>query len=202
MSWKLLERNGSLENYSWEFIPVPMALVIKSYDTKGPAEIETKRNFLMKDCLRKSFLLDIPFNIPAKLPLNSQEMLRMALESTSGNLNRKLISVLFDGVWNQRLNLEDPEILKNWIEKFGFDYRELSEKSGQKMARAELKNNVKRAIDRGVFGVPSFVVVEGQKTELFWGADSIDSLIKFLNGSDVLDPVKYEQYLELFSSQS
>ena len=45
-----------------------------------------------------------------------------------------------------------------------------------------LKQNTRDAIDKGIFGVPSFMV-DG---EIFWGFDSVDFLLAYLNEPELL----------------
>ena len=46
-----------------------------------------------------------------------------------------------------------------------------------------LRENTGRAIDLGLFGVPT-MLVDG---ELFWGVDYFDFLVDYLNNPDLLD---------------
>ena len=50
--------------YEFEFYPVSMGSIIAAYDTKGPAQIEPKRNYLFKDLLRSTKMNNIPFTTP------------------------------------------------------------------------------------------------------------------------------------------
>jgi 2-hydroxychromene-2-carboxylate isomerase len=64
-----------------------------------------------------------------------------------------------------------------------------------KAARIDLKANIERALQQELFGVPSFIV-DG---EMFWGNDSTKYLEMYLNGTDPLDKVKYQQFIEQFT---
>lgn len=201
LSWKLIERIKFNQNTSFNPIPVAMVPIIKSHETKGPAEIASKRDYLMKDCLRKAFLNDFPMHIPFKLPFNSLDLLRMSLKEISGDQQIKLMSLFFSAIWEQELDIENQEVLKTLLLKENIDFENLSTQSGSKLARMQLKKNIQSAIDLNLFGVPSFIVHKEGKQELFWGADSIPSLLQFIEGKDQLDLNKYQQYLELFPAR-
>ncbi|PJB53670.1 MAG: hypothetical protein CO099_05840 [Bdellovibrio sp. CG_4_9_14_3_um_filter_39_7] len=201
LSWKLIERIKFNQNTSFNPIPVAMGPIIKSHETKGPAEIGTKRDYLMKDCLRKAFLNDFPMQIPFKLPFNSLDLLRMSLKEISGDQQLKLITLFFSAVWEQKLDVENQDVLKSLLMKENIDFEDLNAQSGSKLARSQLKINIQSAIDLDLFGVPTFIVQKDGKQELFWGADSIPSLLKFIEGKDQLDLNKYQQYLELFQAR-
>jgi len=201
LSWKLIERIKFNQNTSFNPIPVAMAPIIKSHETKGPAEITSKRDYLMKDCLRKAFLNDFPMQVPFKLPFNSLDLLRMSLKEISEEKQIQLISLFFSAVWEKKLDVENQEVLQSLLLKENIDFEKLNTHSGSKLARTQLKKNIQSAIDQALFGVPSFIVHKDGKQELFWGADSIPNLLQFIEGKDQLDLYKYQQYLELFSAQ-
>ena len=69
LAWNWVRQN--LNKYNFSFYPVPLASLIRNYETKGPAEIEPKRNYLFKHCLRYAELNRIPFHPPHQLPFNS-----------------------------------------------------------------------------------------------------------------------------------
>lgn len=201
LSWRLLERNSLLNQCEWNFRPVPMASVIKAYETKGPAEIESKRDYLMKDILRKCFQNDISIEIPCRLPINTLGVLRMSLPLVAQENSLKLIASFFSAIWEKKLDIEDTQIVEMILKDCGLDFVKMDEAASSKEARKELKSNVDLALRHGVFGVPSFVVHSDKGEELFWGADSLSDLSKSLAKTDDLDEKKYKEYLELFSSQ-
>jgi len=173
-------------------VPVPLATVIKSYETKGPAEIVPKRNYLMKECLRFTKLNQIPFKIPKPLPFNSLYSLRMALEEVSKENQFALIEALFQGSWGSGLDIGNTEVLTTILSDLGLDSQYYLDQTSNPQIRKKLKENVVRALAHGVFGVPTFVIGE----ELFWGKDSIPYLELFLNGKDPLDINLYKEFLK------
>ncbi len=181
--------------YEFSFIPVSVASVIASYDTKGPAQIAPKRNYLFKDLLRFSKLNNIPFTIPKHLPFNSLYALRLSLESTSGENQKNIIDAIFRAGWEHGLDIGSDDVLKEVLKDQNLYSDELIEKMESKQARIDLKTNIERALQQELFGVPSFMV-EG---EMFWGNDSTKYLEMHLNGSDPLDRVKYQQFIEQFT---
>jgi hypothetical protein len=47
----------------------------------------------------------------------------------------------------------------------------------------ELRDNTQRAVQRGVFGVPSLSVGD----EVFWGSDAVEFAAAYLKDPDILD---------------
>jgi len=183
------------QHYDFEFIPVSIPSIVASFETKGPAQIEPKRNYLFKDLLRKTKLQKIPFTLPKELPFNALYSLRLALHSSSGSDQKKLIDAIFRAGWEFGLDIGNDDILKKVLTENGLKTEDLFLKMESKEARIELKKNIEKALSSGVFGVPTFEVDD----ELFWGHDSIDYLLMYLNGKDPLDHKLYQQFTEKFT---
>jgi 2-hydroxychromene-2-carboxylate isomerase len=179
------------ENFVIHFSPVALGPILNHWSIKGPGEVTPKREFLLKQCLRYAAKNNLAFTTPKVHPFNSLYALRLALKSTAGELQSEVIRALWQAGWQQRIDMGDPEELKLALEKNHLPAHELFEKSFSSEARAELKSNIHRAISQGVFGVPSFIAGD----ELFWGNDSMDSLMDYLDGGDPLDREKLQDLL-------
>lgn len=178
------------QDYNFNFIPVPLGTLIRHYETKGPAEITPKRNFLFKNCLRYAVLKGLAFNPPKILPFNSLYALRMSLRENSGVDQFKIIDLIFKLGWEKGQDLGDEQVILQEISSYGIDGKELLEKVATPQSRKILKENAANALSQGVFGVPTFIV----NGELFWGNDSIDHLKLFLQGRDPLPLKKYQDF--------
>ncbi|MFZ8933587.1 MAG: 2-hydroxychromene-2-carboxylate isomerase [Bacteriovoracaceae bacterium] len=190
---------NKIRNYSYEVdcYPVPLSKIIKSYDTKGPAEIGPKRNFLMKDLLRKCNQGNIPFIPPKALPFNSLYALRFCLKGVSGKEQKKLIDIFFEASWGRGENIDSEESIKLLFKNKNLtNFEQLLEKSSTREARLEIKNNIQSALDLGVFGVPSITVND----ELFWGVESLEHLELYLQDKDPLPVNKYKEFLECYQN--
>jgi 2-hydroxychromene-2-carboxylate isomerase len=183
------------QNYKFKYTPVTLATIITAHETKGPAQIEPKRNYLFKDILRFTKLNNIPFTTPKDLPFNSLYALRFALESSAGEQQKHIIDAIFRAGWEHGMDIGNDDVLKTILKDKNLYSDSLIEKMESKMARIDLKANNEAALKRGLFGVPSFVVDD----ELFWGNDSTRYLEMYLNGMDPLDKIKYQQFVEKFT---
>jgi len=196
LAWQWLRKNR--EHFCFEYYPVIMGHVIHHYETKGPAEIKPKREYLSKYCLRYSRLNGVPFTWPEKIPFNSLYALRMALKVSAGSEQFEVIDLIFRSGWGKGMDIGDPDILLRELNKVDLDGERLMECVASKESRLALKNNVKRAQSKAVFGVPSFIV-DG---ELFWGNDSTEHLELHLAGKDPLDQKSFRLFVESFRTES
>lgn len=174
-----------------------MGRIIHHYETKGPAEIRPKADYLLKDCLRKSYERNIEFNLPYKLPMNTLPLLRYVI-AAQGQLQSMIVDHLFHSVWRDRINIEDEEILRDYLLRVigERDIDEMMENSTSADVRKLIKLNTQRALGFGVFGVPTIVA---EDKELFWGDDSLEYLRRYLRGEDHFNEKVYKRYLEITS---
>ncbi len=186
LAWTWVRR----QNYKFNLIPVPLGSLIRHYETKGPAEILPKRNYLFKNCLRYSALNGITFNPPKTLPFNSLYALRMSLKEVCEENQFKIIDIIFRLGWEKGADLGDEGLIVKELTNHNLNGMELLEKVSTPQARRILKDNINTALSKGVFGVPTFLV-DG---ELFWGNDSIEHLELFLKGKDPLSTEKFKEF--------
>jgi len=189
-AWTNLQKHPELMIH---YRPVALGPLLNHWQIKGPGEIEPKREFLLKQCLRYAAKNNIEFTTPKTHPFNSLYALRLALKSTAGELQPKVIKTLWQAGWEKRIDMGDPDELQKVLKEAGLPAEELYEKSFSKEAKFELKANIQEAISFGAFGVPTMVVGK----ELFWGNDAFEDVLNFINATDKLDR---EKLLLLLSS--
>ena len=179
------------KDFTVNFKPVALGPVLNHWGIKGPGEVQPKREFLLKQLLRYGIQHQIPFTTPKTHPFNSLYALRLALQGVAGELQPKVIETLWKAGWQQRIDMGEPDELLKVLRENNLPADELYEKSFSKEAKVELKGNIQEAIGFGVFGVPSFV----HQGELFWGNDSVEDLLNFMQGNDPLDRNKLTELL-------
>lgn len=182
-AWKQIK---NLEGVNLEICPVALGPLLNHWGIKGPGEVQPKREFLLKQCLRYAAKNSLEFTTPKTHPFNSLYALRLSLKGVAGVHQFKVVETLWNAGWEKRIDMAEPEELLKALREADLPADELYEKSFSKEAKIELKQNIQDALSFGVFGVPSFVV-EG---ELFWGKDSMQELQDFIHGKDPLDRSK------------
>lgn len=171
--------------------PVALGPLLNHWQIKGPGEVEPKREFLLKQCLRIADEQKFPFTTPKTHPFNSLYALRLSLSGVAGEHQMRVVETLWKAGWQERIDMGEPDELLNALRQNDLPADELYEKSFSREAKVELKNNIQEAISKGAFGVPSFVVED----ELFWGVDSMQQLKNFMLGNDNLDREKLKSLL-------
>ena len=154
--------------------PVLFAGLLNHFGQKGPAEIPAKRRWTYRWCAWQARELGIPFRFPAEHPFNPLQHLRLALAC---DCRPDAVKRIFDSVWMSGANATDPARFKALCDELGVQIESLAQ------VKDQLRRNTEEAAERGVFGVPSFVV-DG---EVFWGADAVGFVKAFLEDRSVLE---------------
>jgi 2-hydroxychromene-2-carboxylate isomerase len=81
-----------------------------------------------------------------------------------------LTGAVLRACWAEERNVADPDTLSAILRENGFDPEALMRHAQSAQVKATYEAYTKEAIDKGVFGAPSYIV-DG---ELFWGQDRLD----------------------------
>jgi 2-hydroxychromene-2-carboxylate isomerase len=127
---------------------------------------EAKRSYYFKDLERWAELYDVPFRFPTRFPMFSLKALRAYLALPEGRRGA-FRDRTFRAYWSEDRDIADEAVL---AELAGEDAAALSARIQSPEVKKELLDATQTAIDRGVFGAPTWIV-DGR--ELFWGQDRI-----------------------------
>jgi len=157
--------------------PVLFAGLLQHWQTKGPAEISPMRRFTFRHVQWLAGQHGITLKLPPRHPFNPLKLLRLCI--ALGN-DTALAQQLFRFVWAEGRSSDDPQHWQELIIELGVD--DVDERISSERVKAQLRENTEMAIQRDIFGVPSFAL-DG---EVFWGFDSIDFLVDWLQDPSLL----------------
>lgn len=183
----LAERHGR----TVEPVPVLFAAFLNANDTRGPAEIASKREYIFKDVLRTAALLDLPLTPPPAHPFNPLLALRVAALPMPAQTRRALIDALFAATWGGGPGVADAAVVGEIASRVGVE--DAVARAALPQSKQAVRASTEAALQAGVFGVPS-VLVDG---ELFWGYDSFEHLDRFLAGQDPVDHEALKRWADL-----
>jgi len=176
---RLCEKRGA----ALDVHPVLFAGLLNHWGQLGPAEIPPKGLFVFKDCARSAALEGLPFHAPRFHPFNPLTALRVSLREVAGADQPRVIDALFDAGWGHGADLGDPGAITGILNAAGMDGGTLVARAADPDVKAALRTSTERAIELGVFGIPTVIARE----ELFWGSDQIGHIERRLDGADPLD---------------
>lgn len=160
-----------------ELKPMLLGVVFKEIGNALPASIPAKGKYMFGDIKRWARHYDVPFRWPSMFPIsaiNAKRAVLAARREHGPEVAQALMLHLFRGYWVEGLDLGSTESLEILLQNAEQDLSGLIEKTQEPSIKEELKLITQEAVDRGVFGAPTFFVGE----QMFWGNDRIDFLIQ------------------------
>ncbi|MBV1862657.1 MAG: 2-hydroxychromene-2-carboxylate isomerase [Nannocystaceae bacterium] len=193
LAWARLHDFAARHHLDLELEPVLFAALLNAWGHKGPAEIPPKRIYTFKHVVRLAADQGMPLRPPPAHPFNPLLGLRLAALELPSVQQRTIIDVLYARVWASGEGITDSEAVAKALTNAGLDGPGLVEAASSNPAKARLKAFTAAALERGVFGVPTYEI-DG---ELFWGQDSIHHIERFLRGEDPARPNVVAQWANL-----
>lgn len=126
--------------------------------------------------------LDLPLNLEPKFFPVNPELASLVIIAAGANKSAVAPSLAFDlmrAVWVEERDIADVETVKNIVRAKGLPADELLAAAQSAETKAAYDALTKEAMDRGVFGAPTYVY----KDEPFWGQDRLDFLDRALAAS-------------------
>jgi 2-hydroxychromene-2-carboxylate isomerase len=159
--------------------PILFGALLKHHGQLGPAEIAGKREWTYRQVMWLADRQGTPLELPASHPFNPLALLRLAMACDArGEPDRSVCERIFRHVWCSAEDANDADRLS----VLSAQLAPLRDPSGQDIKQA-LQTHTTQALERGVFGVPSFEV-DGR---LFWGQDALPMLRAYLLGDPWFD---------------
>ena len=156
-----------------EIIWKPMLLggVFKATGNSSPMAVPAKARYSMVDLQRWAKLWNIPVQMNPYFPINTLMLMRLitAVQLYQPDSLQRVLTTLFDAMFGHPRNLNDATELMNLALELGFEGAQVQAWLEDEKVKSELKVITQEAIDRGVFGAPSWFVDD----ELYWGVDHL-----------------------------
>ncbi len=153
--------------------PILFAAVLNAHGNIGPAEIPAKRDYIFRDVMRLAAQRGYAMQGPPTHPYNPLKALRMCSALEDREERKHFAQALMNAAWEDGRDLTDPAVLEDIAKQCDLQAKTLLLQMETPMIKQRLIEATARAVDVGVFGVPTFVL----NGELFWGCDRIDSLL-------------------------
>jgi len=112
----------------------------------------------------------MPKHFPA--PADPAALLILAAAQEDEDAGLRLLGAIARAYWSEERNVGDAATLHDIARAEGFDAARLAERAAAADTRMHYDTLTQEAIDRGVFGVPTYVL----RGEMFWGQDRLDFL--------------------------
>jgi 2-hydroxychromene-2-carboxylate isomerase len=174
----ILERTGAELAYR----PMLLGGVFKATGNQSPVAIAAKRPNSRNDLTRFVKRYAVPFAMNPHFPVNTLQLMRGAVAAEAGGYFAPYTETVFRGMWVERKNLGDADVLRQTLRGAGLDVAPFEQAIASDEVKERLKSLTEQAVARGVFGAPTFFVGE----EMFFGQDRLDFVEEALCGRSYL----------------
>ena len=174
LAWKVLpgiaERTGAKIN----LIPCLLGGIFKATGNQSPVmafgAIKGKLAYEMLETRRFVEAHGLTaFQMNPHFPVNTLLIMRGLIAAQRQGVAEPYVAAVASAMWEQGLKMDDPDVVADVLTKAGLDARAILEATQDPDGKAELVANTQAAVERGVFGIPTFFVGD----EMFFGKDRL-----------------------------
>ena len=154
--------------------PMLLGGVFQATGNQSPAAVPAKGRYTFTDFDRFARRYGVPLRHNPHFPINTLLPMRGAivLQRTQPERLADYCRAMFQAIWGDARNLNEPAEVGAVLAAAGFDPQALLALTNEAQTKQALKDATEEAVRRGVFGAPTFFVGE----QMFWGQDRIDFL--------------------------
>ena len=168
-------------NVEIEYFPCLLGGIFKLTNNQPPwmafAEITNKSGYMNIEMDRfMKFHKISEFKLNPHFPINTVTIQRGLLAAKKLDCEKEYIDVVAKGMWEEEVNLGDKEILEEFLTKKSLPGKDILELTSDDQIKQQLIENTQKAVDAGVFGVPTFILNE----EVFFGKEALREIPDFL----------------------
>jgi len=152
--------------------PMLLGGVFQATGNASPAAVPAKARYTNHDLQRYARRYGVPLVFNPHFPIITLFLMRVVTGITMREPDRlqPLLDGIFKALWIDALDLNRPELTAQALSSSGFEPEQMRALAGSPEVKDALKAVTQEAIDRGVFGAPTFFVGD----EMFFGQDRLD----------------------------
>jgi 2-hydroxychromene-2-carboxylate isomerase len=167
----------------FDYVPILLGGVFKATNNKSPAEtlagVKNKPEFNALETERfvKRFGVR-PYAANPFFPVNTLNLMRAAVAAQLEGVFEKYVDAAFHHMWVEPKKMDDPEVAAKALTASGLDGAKLLTRGQEPEVKATLIANTQSAVERGVFGSPTFFVGK----EMFFGKEQLREVEELISG--------------------
>jgi 2-hydroxychromene-2-carboxylate isomerase len=165
----------------FEYTPVLLGGIFKATGNLPPmmafGKIANKMAYERLEMERFIARHAIPFVFNPHFPVNTLNLMRMAVAAQAEGFLPAYMDAVFHHMWVEPKKMDDPDVVKAALTQSGLDPA-LYERGQAHEIKAKLAANTEDAVARGTFGIPTFFV-DGQ---IYFGKDRLREVEEAIAG--------------------
>ena len=152
--------------------PMLLGGVFQATGNRPPISVPQKGSYLFQDFDRFAKRYGVPLVMNPHFPINTVTLMRgdVALTMRADPRLPTYREAVFRAIWVSQHNMNDPETVAAVLAAAGLDAAAILAMTTEQAVKDELKAVTQAAVERGIFGAPTFFVDD----QMFWGQDRLD----------------------------
>ncbi len=177
LAWTQLPKIAADAGVAITWRPMLLGGVFKATGNQSPVAIPAKGRYMLHDLARFAERYGVPMVFNPHFPINTLTLMRGAAGYLGTAQFQPYVKAMFEGLWVEKKNLGKPEVVAEVLSAAGLDPLEFERLVSDESVKERLKGTTEEAIQRGVFGAPTFFV----GNEMHFGQDRLDFVAEALN---------------------
>jgi len=155
------------------YLPILVGGLHKLAGITAPGLIPIKAKYLIKDCKMWADKYKVKYLFNRFFPIKTVNLMRACLVAEKENFLKEFVDKSFQAIWVDNLNLNDEKIFNKFMNSTDTFTNLFSNKFNDQKIKDELIKKTSDSFNKGIFGVPTFIVNE----KMFWGQDRLDFVL-------------------------
>jgi len=161
-----------------QMYPMLLGGVFQATGNASPMAVPAKGRYVFIDMKRFADAYGVPLVMNPHFPIITTTLMRgaTALQGQGDEAFQRYMDAIFQAIWVEGLNMNDPGVVGEVLTRAGFDPAAVLAMANEQATKDKLKAVTMTAVERGVFGAPTFFIGE----HMYWGQDRIEQVIQAL----------------------
>jgi 2-hydroxychromene-2-carboxylate isomerase len=171
LAYKQLPKIAAANGAEILWTPVLLGGIFQATGNHSPAEIPAKGAYSGTDLKRWAQHFGVTFAMNPHFPINTLQLMRGAvgMQMRSDAEFHTYLDAVFTSMFGKPLNMGQPDVFASVLANAGIDLDLFMSLINDPAVKETLKKNTADAVQRGVFGAPTFFV----NGEMYWGQDRL-----------------------------
>ena len=161
-----------------QMYPMLLGGVFQATGNASPMAVPAKGRYVFIDMKRFADAYGVPLVMNPHFPIITTTLMRAAtaLQAQGDEAFQRYMDAIHRAIWVEALNMNDPGVVSEVLSRAGFDPAAVLAMANEQATKDKLKAVTMTAVERGVFGAPTFFIGE----HMYWGQDRIEQVIQAL----------------------
>ena len=161
-----------------QMYPMLLGGVFQATGNASPMAVPAKGRYVFIDMKRFADDYGVPLVMNPHFPIITTTLMRAAtaLQAQGDEAFQRYMDAIYRAIWVEGLNMNEPSVVGEVLTRANFDSAAVLAMANEQATKDKLKAVTMTAVERGVFGAPTFFIGD----HMYWGQDRIEQVIRAL----------------------